>query len=103
MDINVAFEKQVEYVASHTENIGVGGLCFLCKRKIEPFKEISLKLFIPDQKMPIECNGKVLWIVERHAAQSDDRLFDVGIEFLNINTHDRNRIKDFISQKERIT
>ena len=102
VELNVAFDSKVKYVEATTENIGVGGLCFMSDKRIDPFQEVTLKLKLADGAMPIECNGRVSWIVEKHTVQPSNNEFDIGIEFVNINSNDRSRIEKMISEKERV-
>jgi len=101
IELNIAIDRKIRYIASHTENLGVGGLCFLFDKHIDPFHEISLKLPIDDGKLPIECNGRVTWAVEKHTLGATEKQFDIGVEFLDLSSEDRRRIEKLLQQHER--
>jgi len=46
-------------------------------------------------KKPIECKGKVVWIVERKFEEKGSK-FDIGLEFHQISSEDRQTIDIFV-------
>lgn len=102
VELNICFDDKVEYVAVQTENIGIGGLCFISDRQLDPFQNLSLKIRLSDTAMPIECNGRVSWIVKKCTLDAKRNTYDVGIEFVNINQCDVMRIEKIINQEERV-
>ena len=100
IELNVALDERVTYVAVQTENIGVGGLCFLFDRYIDPFRLISLRMPLEDGRVPIECNARVTWVVEKHAIDNSPTQFDIGVEFLGLNREDQLRITNLIDKKK---
>ncbi len=102
LELNIAFHDKVTYLEATTDNVGVGGICFMSTKRMEPFQEVTLKLLLTDGSLPIECNGRVSWMVEKHSVSDLDTQYDIGIEFLNINSSDTARIEKLISEKERV-
>lgn len=100
LELNISFGEKVKYVATRTENLGIGGLCLLLNMPLEPFHEISLKMPLDDEQLPIECNGRVMWIVEKHDTHNKETLFDVGIEYINISSEDKDRIARFLTKQK---
>jgi hypothetical protein len=100
LELNIAVDKQVKYIATRTENLGVGGLCFLLDVPLEPFTEVSLKFPLDDDHVPIQCNGRVMWIVEKHGTSKKDTRFDIGVEFINISAEDQNRIERLLTKQK---
>lgn len=100
LELNISFGKKIKYIATRTENLGIGGVCLLLDMPLEPFNEISLKMPLDDEQVPIECNGRVMWIVQRHKKHPKNSTYDVGIEFVNISREDKDRIVRFLTKKK---
>ena len=88
-------------VLTHTDNVGVGGVCVALKKAVKMFSVIEIELDLLDLGDHICCKGKVVWNVE---SEENDKttppLFDVGIEFVDIKNEDQMRLRKVI---ERIT
>ncbi|MCF7916318.1 MAG: PilZ domain-containing protein [Candidatus Omnitrophica bacterium] len=76
-----------------TENIGAGGIRVLLDENLKLHSNVGIKLYL--SKEPIECKGKVVWLVER---KNNDEVakFDIGIEFHQISEKDRETIDLFV-------
>jgi len=101
IEVDVALNGNVKHFSALTENIGTGGICLILDKKIDKFAQVKLKLDIDDDLSPIECNGRVVWIIEKRVLGGGKTNYDVGIEFLDINIIDIARIKNFIIKNER--
>jgi hypothetical protein len=62
---------------THTENIGIGGICIILDRALKRFTQVELILYLKDGLAPIDCNGRVVWVI------GEDK-FDTGVEFLDL-------------------
>lgn len=90
-------DEDQRIMETHTENIGVGGICVVVDEKFELFETVSIELVLNGEKEPIECGGTVCWVVTRHPAKSSEELkYDVGIEFKDISENDRERISKLV-------
>lgn len=89
----VVFKKgKTEKFSTHTENIGVGGVCVILERGLDKFLPVELILYLENGHPPIECDGRVVWVVKRQAE------FDTGIEFVNIKEKDALRIERIVQE-----
>jgi len=51
-------EKDV--ILTHTENIGIGGVCVILKQDLKMFSSVELELDLLDLENHIKCKGKVV-------------------------------------------
>jgi Tfp pilus assembly protein PilZ len=84
---------------SHTENVGIGGVCFILKQPVSLFTQIGLELDLMDMRDHIKCKGKIVWSVRRQKEASDRPLFyDIGVEFIDLRPSDKARIETVITK-----
>jgi hypothetical protein len=81
-----------EQFSTRTENIGKGGVCVVLRKSLEKFCLVTLTIYLKDGLPPLECDGRVVWAVKRKA------IFDTGIEFLNIQGKDVERIEGIVRE-----
>jgi len=92
-------KKEKDIILTHTENVGVGGVCVILKRNIEMFEPVEVELDLLDLESHIKCDGKIVWNVKRKMDEKKKPLFfDVGIEFVNIKSRDQVRIEDIVKR-----
>ena len=73
---------------THTENISAGGIRVISPFWLKVFSLVQLSLYIKDE--PLKCRGKIVWALEYKAPfNTKIAVFDVGIEFVDINENDR--------------
>ncbi|PIU41309.1 MAG: hypothetical protein COS99_06330 [Candidatus Omnitrophica bacterium CG07_land_8_20_14_0_80_42_15] len=82
-------------INTHTENIGIGGICVVLDRKLNSSEEVDLKLMLDNNLPAIECKGKVVWEVKRELP-TKKVLYDIGIEFANIKEDNVSRIEKVV-------
>jgi c-di-GMP-binding flagellar brake protein YcgR len=85
-----------EQFSTRTENIGKGGICVVLGKGLEKFCPVALTIYLKDSHPPLECDGRVVWAVKRRD------LFDTGIEFLNIQGSDLERIERIVRECLRV-
>jgi len=86
-------------VLTHTDNVGVGGVCVALKKSVKLFSVIEIELDLLDLGDHICCKGKVVWNVESEESEkATPRLFDVGIEFVDIKDEDQQRLVKVIER-----
>lgn len=88
-----------EAMLTHTENIGIGGVCIILKRGIKLFTPVELEIDLLDTSTHIKCEGKVVWSVQRR--NSEDKkpsFYDTGVEFMNIGMKDQQRISEVVNR-----
>ena len=86
-------------ILTHTDNVGVGGVCVILKQDLKMFSPVELELDLLDLGDHICCNGKVVWNI-RHQSEDGKKpnFYDIGIEFIDITAHDRSRLENIISR-----
>ena len=85
-------------IKTKTQNLGAGGVCVILNREVEKLSRVHLRLTLKDSVTPIECDGRVVWMVRSRELVSDRVSFDVGVEFLNLKDEDRELIQSFIDR-----
>lgn len=81
-----------EQFSTRTENIGKGGVCVVLGKELEKFSPVALTIYLEDSYPPLECDGRVVWVVRRK------EVFDIGIEFLRIHAKDLERIERIVRE-----
>ena len=85
-------------IKTKTQNLGAGGVCVILNRQVEKLSRVHLRLTLEDSITPIECDGRIVWMVRSKELVSGRVSFDVGVEFLNLKDEDRELIKSFIDR-----
>ena len=88
-----------EIILTHTENLGVGGVCVIINKALKMFSPLGLELDLLDGESHIKCEAKVVWAVRRKMEEKKKPLFyDVGIEFINISAQDQKRLDEIVKR-----
>jgi len=94
--------EERDMILTHTENIGVGGVCVILKKSLKMFAPVDLELDLVDGSEHIKCKGKVVWSIRRKGDETVKPFFyDVGIEFLDLAKGDAKRIEDTVQHLAR--
>ncbi len=97
--LRVKRENREEAIETHTENIGVGGICVIIKTEFDLFSKVSLEIILDQDKDPIFCEGKIVWVVKkRPVVDSGEYEYDIGIEFLNMSDMDNHKIDEVVEK-----
>ena len=92
-----------EAILTHTENIGIGGVCVVLKKAIKLFNSVEIELDLLDTETHIKGEGKIVWCVQRRSSEEKKPLFyDTGIEFVNINKKDEQRVQEVVHRLVRV-
>ena len=92
-------EGEDEAALTHTENIGVGGVCVIFKKAVKIFSPVSIELDLLDLREPVRCKGKIVWSVKRRSEANKKPLcYDTGVEFVDMSEEDRKRIETGIAR-----
>jgi len=84
---------------THTENIGIGGVCVILKKNIKLYAPVEIELDLMDMGKHIRCAGKVMWAVRRMTEDDKKPLFyDLGVEFVDITDADRTRVSEVVGR-----
>jgi c-di-GMP-binding flagellar brake protein YcgR len=84
---------------TQTENISVGGTCLILEKALLKHTPVEVELFLPDDPIPVNCEGKVSWSVRRSEyLKKKSCQFDTGIEFTSITDEDKSRLRRIIEE-----
>ncbi len=87
-----------EAILTHTENIGIGGVCVILKRGLKLFTPVEIEIDLLDTNSHIKCESKVVWSVQRKDTDpAKPSFFDTGLEYMNISMKDQQRISEVVS------
>ena len=88
-----------DIILTHTENIGIGGVCIVLKQDLKMFTVVELELDLLDLGNHIKCQGKVVWNVQRRDdAKNKPMFYDIGIEFMELSQEERDRLERIIKR-----
>ncbi len=88
-----------DVILTHTENIGVGGVCVVVKKSFQMFSPVELEIDLLDTGNHIKCQGRVVWLVRRKLTETNKPLFyDLGIEFLEIPAGEHKRLEEIVQR-----
>ncbi len=88
-----------EAMLTHTENIGIGGVCIVLKKSIKLFTTVELEIDLLDTSSHIKCDGKIVWSVQRrHNEEKKPSFYDTGVEFVNISIKEQQRITEVVNR-----
>ena len=93
VDTEVRCEHDERSFHVSTKNIGAGGICVVLPEMLPAGTELRLALRLPDADAPFEVTGEVLWALrQRRLLKRKQGGFDTGIEFVDVDQHDRDRL-----------
>ncbi len=78
--------------STHTENLGVGGMCIVIPKELPRFCLVDVLLYLQSEPTPIECSGRAVWVVKK------EKKFDIGIEFIDLRETDRLKIERIVQK-----
>ena len=67
--IIVVHRRHKEKLSTFTENIGLGGVCVVLSKELDKFSEAELLIYLEDGQMPLDCVGRIVWVVRREFAE----------------------------------
>lgn len=85
-------------IKSKTQNIGIGGLCVILDKELEKLSQVKLRFVLDETQSAIECNARVVWMIPSKELSSPKVRYDTGLEFLNLDPLDRDRIQSFVQE-----
>ncbi len=92
-------EATGEVLLTHTENVGIGGVCVTLKKELRMFSPVELELDLLDLGNHVKCKGKVVWNIRRTSTSKNKPLFfDVGIEFDSLDKKEQQRLEEIVKR-----
>lgn len=85
-----------------TKNLSAGGLCITIYDDIGVGSRLTLKIYLPGESSPVVVIGKIVWKDEFIISSDPQKRFEVGVEFVNIDDADRDKIYQYVFQVGRI-
>jgi type IV pilus assembly protein PilZ len=107
LKIDLQFELKVSGDSSHnfytglTDNISEGGLFIATEQLIDIGTVISFQFMLPGMTEPVPLDGVVRW-VRASDGFNDDLESGMGVQFTNLTPHLKERIHNFIEQRDSI-
>jgi len=95
--ISVTFADRLLVFNTHTENISAAGIRIILQEKLNISTMLDIELFLLGKEIPIRSKGRVVWADEITPVGIRHRLFDTGIEFIEINDYNREEIIKFVA------
>ncbi len=78
---------------THTENIGVGGICIIARKEIPPSTPVQVEVDLLEETNHLFARGRVAWAIQRPSMEAVKPLFyDVGIGFEGLAAKDKARL-----------
>jgi len=97
--IVVVRKRHKDKFNTHTENIGLGGVCVILDKELDKFSEAEILLYLEDGQPALECSGRIVWVVKREPLDPGKPTeFDTGIEFIVLKDSDKLRVERIIQQ-----
>lgn len=92
-------EKDKDVLLTHTENLGIGGVCVILTQNVKMFCPVELELDLLDLGAHIKCKGKVVWNVRRKMEDNKKPLcYDIGIEFVGLDKKEQVRLEEVVNK-----
>ncbi len=85
-------------ILTHTQNVGIGGICVLISEDVKKFHFLEIELDLMDLGDHIKCKGKVVWNVPNNTSSPKKKMYDIGVEFEELNEKDRKRILQAVNK-----
>lgn len=86
-------------ILTHTENIGIGGVCVIVKDNLKMFTPVDIELDLLDLEEHVKCKAKVVWCVRRKSSEPNKPLYyDIGVEFTDVSEENRQRIDAIVGR-----
>lgn len=95
--------SEPEVILTHTENIGIGGVCVTLKKDFQLFAPVELEIDLMDIGNHIKCPGKVVWSIRRKMTEKHKPSFyDTGIEFVAMPDAEHKRLEEIVQRLVKI-
>ena len=93
-------KKQEARLNGRMKDVSQGGMRLLVNEKLSQGTLLLIEFHLPETKDIIESEGKVVWTSGdfEDRDQAGRRVFHTGVQFVNINPEDRNRLFDYIKK-----
>ncbi|MFA5271561.1 MAG: PilZ domain-containing protein [Candidatus Omnitrophota bacterium] len=83
------------------KNISAAGICIVADEDLQLGTVLSLSVYLPDNDAPIYTKGRVVWKSEFKIGYGSKSSYDIGVEFLEIDEEDKQKIFQYVSKLPR--
>ena len=95
----VSKEGGVRALLTHTENVGIGGVCATVKGEVKLFTDVQIEIDLMDAEDHIQAAGKVVWVVRRKSMEDVKPMFyDIGVEFTKLSEQQKKHLNQTIDR-----
>ncbi len=77
--------------------VSEGGVSFTVYEKLTKGTKLDMQIQVPFDSMPMFVKAKVVWI--KKSAEELGKVFEVGVEFLEVDPRDQKRLKLYINNE----
>lgn len=78
-------------------DISEGGVSFISYERLQKGTKLEMQIQVPFDSLPLFAKGKVAWV--RTIGEEHEKTFEVGLEFLEVDPRDRNRLKTYLDNE----
>ncbi len=97
--ITIYTKDAPQIFSTRTQNIGEGGVCVILDKELKLFSVVGLELFLENGHAPLNCTGRVVWVVKKRGSKPDAGvMFDTGIEFADVKNQDKERVRILVEK-----
>lgn len=89
--VHISINRNIP-VSTHTENICKGGACVIFTKSLKIYSELEIEIELPGENSNIKCPAVVMWTFKNMRSSQ----YNVGLNFLNTNPADRERVGRFV-------
>ena len=79
------------------KDISEGGVSFIVYERLSRGMNLDIQIQTPFDSLPIFAKAKVAWI--ENVGKEHEKMFEVGVEFTEINQKDQTRLKTYIENE----
>jgi len=92
-------EENTPIKTTFTENISPVGVRLLVDEEIKINALLSLKIYLPGSKDAIEAKGRIVWTrLSSFLSRGKRKHYDLGMEFVEIDESDREKIWQYVAK-----
>ena len=96
VEYTILEKKPLQEKDTVSKNISAGGICLIVYEKIEPGSILDLKIRLEDINYVALVKGRVVWNSYFTFDADKKARYDLGIEFIEINESDRQKISKYV-------
>ena len=96
--VDYEIESEDTFLFEYTTNMSRDGIFLQTRKPLEPATMLNLRFNLPDSDRAIQVQGKVIWINE-YRPEGENLNPGMGIQFLDLNEEDKERITRLVRKK----